>query len=303
MSTDFSLLQLPGGVNIAYEVLGASFLGRRRPIVLISGLSIVRKDWALLSHTLSQSRPVLVYDHRGIGDSVCSPSAVEEISIENMALDLFSLLIHLQWKEFAICGWSMGGVVAQQLLVLPFHPRYPLALPFRVTHVFLAGTRSVVLQANKHGFQKRVLSNTFDPMWLQQNQGRFETLFRGWLSGVRPAAVIGIVDFSFLSPYSLPIYLLQKFPAKQQQAVASFNIQYLLPYIPRDIKVLVIHGELDQIIPFSAGREIPSFIPSARFMPIGPSAGQVWSTTFGHFWFQYFDIDMWREVLESHMSS
>lgn len=91
------------------------------------------------------------------------------------------------------------GVVAQQLLVLPFHPRYPLALPFRVTHVFLAGTRSVVLQANKHGFQKRiptvltpedrlklirgVLSNTFDPMWLQQNQGRFETLFRGWLSG------------------------------------------------------------------------------------------------------------------------
>lgn len=93
----------------------------------------------------------------------------------------------------------MPGVIAQQLLVLPFHPRYRTALPFRVTHVFLAGTRSVVLQANMHGFQNRipqvltpearlklirgVLAKTFDPMWLQQNQARFEKLFQGWVSG------------------------------------------------------------------------------------------------------------------------
>ncbi|KIK58149.1 hypothetical protein GYMLUDRAFT_45343 [Collybiopsis luxurians FD-317 M1] len=296
-SSQFSLLRLPNGVNIAYEILGTRFLGYRRPIVLISGLSIVRKDWSLLAQSLAQSRPVLVYDHRGIGDSVCSPSAVEEISIETMTLDLLALLIHLKWKEIAICGWSMGGVVAQQLLVLPFHPHRPRTLPFRVTHVFLAGTRSVVLSPDQHGFQKRVpqtltpeermklvrtvLARTFDPTWLSQNQAHFENLFRGWLTGVRPAGTI----------------------AKQQQAVASFNFHHLLAYIPRDIKILVIHGELDQIIPYSAGRDIPSYIPSAKFMSIGRGAGQVYSPTFGHCWFQYFNINMWREVLERHMSS
>ncbi|KAF5349452.1 hypothetical protein D9757_012427 [Collybiopsis confluens] len=295
-SQQHSILHLPNGVNIAYEILGSRFLGYRRPIVLVSGLSIVRKDWSLLSQCLAASRPVLVYDHRGIGDSTCSPSAVEEITIESMALDLLALLTYLKWKEIVICGWSMGGVVAQQLLVLPFHPHRPRPLPFRVTHVILAGTRSLVLAQNQHGFQNRipkvltpeekltlvrtVLAKTFDPAWLAQNSEKFESLFRGWLLGVRPPGTIN----------------------KQQQAAASFDIQHLLAFIPRTTKILVIHGELDQIIPYSAGRDIPAHITTAKFMSIGPAPGQVYTPTFGHFWFQYFNIDMWREVLERHMS-
>lgn len=52
---------------------------------------------------------VLIYDHRGIGNSSLSPAGDEEISIEILARDLLALLVHLNWKEVALCGYSMGG--------------------------------------------------------------------------------------------------------------------------------------------------------------------------------------------------
>ena len=39
-----------------------------------------------------------------------SPAGDEEISIESLALDLQALLVHLNWKEVALCGYSMGGM-------------------------------------------------------------------------------------------------------------------------------------------------------------------------------------------------
>ena len=53
---------------------------------------------------------VLIYDHRGIGNSSLSPGGDEEISIEVLARDLLALLVHLNWKEVALCGYSMGGM-------------------------------------------------------------------------------------------------------------------------------------------------------------------------------------------------
>ena len=42
---------------------------------------------------------VLIYDHRGIGNSSLSLTGDEEISIERLARDLLALLVHLNWKE------------------------------------------------------------------------------------------------------------------------------------------------------------------------------------------------------------
>ena len=58
----------------------------------------------------SRVLPVLIYDHRGIGDSSLSPAGDDEISIETLARDLLALLVHLNWKEVALCGYSMGGM-------------------------------------------------------------------------------------------------------------------------------------------------------------------------------------------------
>jgi hypothetical protein len=92
-------------------------------------------------------------------------------------------------------------VVAQQLLVLPHHPERPTPLPFRTTHLFLVGTRSVVQEvginysvpptsktrtiAEKQAMARKLIELALDPAWIEANGPRFEFLLRRVLSGIR----------------------------------------------------------------------------------------------------------------------
>uniref|UniRef100_A0A0W0GD62 AB hydrolase-1 domain-containing protein n=1 Tax=Moniliophthora roreri TaxID=221103 RepID=A0A0W0GD62_MONRR len=293
MAASFSTFRLQNDVHIAYEVRGSAHLGQQVPIVLVPGMVALRNDWDRLSNVLARSRPVLLYDHRGMGDSYASESAVQDITIEVLARDLLSLLGHLGWKNVALCGWSMGGVIVQQMLTLPFHQTMPTALPFRPTHVFLVATRSVVLtsglpykaQSKPRTPEERkmlaikMLEATFDPEWLKANPARFETLVKRSAIGIRPPATL----------------------AKQQQALQTFNFADLLGKLPSSLKTLVIHGELDQVIPFSAAQTILGRMPSAQFLGAGTKHGELPTLSFGHHWYEYFDAEVWRDVFEVFM--
>ncbi|KAJ7334296.1 Alpha/Beta hydrolase protein [Mycena albidolilacea] len=291
-------IMLPDHATIAYEVLGAHLIGQALPLVLVSGMSATKGDWRALAPCLAQARPVLVYDHRGIGDSTySSPHGTDEITIESLARDLVCLIAHLRWPEVAICGFSMGGVVAQNLLILPFTQLQPTPLPFRVTHVVLAGTRSVVLRDPQHGLQirstnvprtpaerkeiiRRTLQSTFDPSWLHANAARFEYIMHSTIHGrPRPPATI----------------------EKQRKALQRFNFEDLLPNISRNVRVLVIHGQQDQVIPFRCVEDILQRIPGARLVDLGNKPGQVPSLAFGHQWFEYFDLKVWYNVIDMHL--
>ncbi|KAJ6581663.1 Alpha/Beta hydrolase protein [Mycena capillaripes] len=281
---------------IAYDVLGAHLIGKALPLVLASGMSATRSDWRALAPCLAQSRP-------GIGDSTySSPYGTDEITMESMARDLVCLIAHLRWPEVAICGFSMGGVIAQQLLVLPYLKSHPTPLPFRVTHVVLAGTRSVVLRDPQHGLQirptnvprtpaerkeiiRRTLQSTFDPSWLHTNSARFNYILQDTLHGrPRPPATIGC-----------------NAKEKQRKALQAFDFEDLLPNISRNVRVLVIHGQQDQIIPFRCADDILQRIPGARFVELGNKPGQVPNLAFGHQWFEYFDLQVWYNVIDMHL--
>jgi hypothetical protein len=64
---------------------------------------------------------------------------------------------------------------------------------------------------------------------------------------------------------------------------------------------LVIHGETDNVVPFSCSQEILSLIPHARAVGIGDKLGQVPNLKFGHQWFEYFDVKVWVGVIEEFM--
>ncbi|KAF8216664.1 Alpha/Beta hydrolase protein [Mycena galopus ATCC 62051] len=291
-------IMLADQATIAYDVLGAHLIGRALPLVLVSGMSATRTDWRALAPCLAQARPVLVYDHRGIGDSTySSPHGTDEITIESLAHDLVCLIAYLGWPEVAICGFSMGGVVAQNLLVLPYMQSHPTPLPFRVTHVILASTRSVVLRDPQHGLQirptnvprtpaerkeiiRRTLQSTFDPSWLHANSARFEYIMQNTLNGrPRPPATI----------------------EKQRKALQRFDFEDLLPNISRDIRVLIIHGQQDQVIPFRCVEDMLERIPGARLVDLGNKPGQVPNLAFGHQWFEYFDLRVWYNVIDMHL--
>ncbi|KAJ7161489.1 Alpha/Beta hydrolase protein [Mycena crocata] len=290
---------LPDGAQIAFDVLGATHLNRTAPIVLIGGLSSVRRDWARLASSLSRVRPVLVYDHRGIGDSTLA-NGDENITIEILARDLLALLQYLRWNELSICGFSMGGVVTQQLLFLPYHSEHPTPLPFQVTHVLLTGSLCSVLRDKRYGLPiqkappgrlserekldlaRPTLELSFDPKWVSdpQNASRFDWWLHSMISG-RPQKVI----------------------LKQARAMNRFDFTGLHEKLPRSMQFLVIHGDLDAIVPPYCGQEILKRIPWARSVEIGNQPGQVESLNFGHHWFEYFDIQVWHDVVEKFIGA
>ncbi|KAJ7685619.1 Alpha/Beta hydrolase protein [Mycena polygramma] len=290
---------LPDGAQLAFEILGGENLGQTAPIVLVGGVRSLRGDWERLSTSLARVRPVLVYDHRGMGDSKLAND--EKFTIEDLARDLLFLLQYLRWKQLSICGFSMGGVITQQFLFLPYHPERPTPLPFRVTHVILAGSLCSVLRDPRYGLPIQPTPNlnrpftekdkldlarptferSFDPKWLSdpQNTQRFDSLLGTMIHG-RPQKVI----------------------LKQLKAMNRFDFTGLHSKLPRDMQFLVIHGDLDAIVPPYCGQEILERIPWARSAGIGPARGAVESRDFGHHWFEYFDIRVWHDVVENFLA-
>jgi hypothetical protein len=73
--------------------------------------------------------------------------------------------------------------------------------------------------------------------------------------------------------------------------------------LPRNIQFLVIHGDLDAIVPPYCGQEILQRIPWARSVEIGTQRGAVENLDFGHHWFEYFDVQVWHDVIEKFLAS
>jgi hypothetical protein len=71
--------------------------------------------------------------------------------------------------------------------------------------------------------------------------------------------------------------------------------------LPHDTQVLSIHGRLDQIVPDSYRQEIMQYFPHARAVEIGDRSGQIPNDQFGHHWWEYFDIHVWKDVVDNFL--
>ncbi|KAF6763978.1 Alpha/Beta hydrolase protein [Ephemerocybe angulata] len=236
------------------------------------------------------------------------PAGDDVITIELLALDLLELIAHLKWPEVALLGYSMGGVIAQQLLTLPFREVSPVRLPFTITHVLLAPTRCKV-HANtglriapqvgnrpltpeeRKAITRRVVGSLFDPAWIELNPARFELLLNRSIDNLR-------LETSRYPRFWNRVYLLGEI-AKQGAALQKFKFDHLLCKIPSHTRILVVHGMLDQVIPYHCGEEIVNSIPNVRSAELGVGSGQIPSLDFGHYFYQYFDARVWYDLLHN----
>ncbi|MFX1320371.1 MAG: alpha/beta fold hydrolase [Promethearchaeota archaeon] len=111
-------------ININYEVHGDGF-----PIVMITGLSFCLKIWDNeLIDELSKQFKVLLLDNRGAGQTDIPEG---EYSIKMMADDTAGLMDALNIDCAHILGFSMGGMIAQEVA---------LNYPQKVEKLILWGT-------------------------------------------------------------------------------------------------------------------------------------------------------------------
>ena len=102
-----------GDINIAYKQIGRP---DAKPIILITGASATMDMWnpLLLEQLASANYRVIIFENRGVGESTVG---TKEFSIPQFANDTLGLLDALGISKADVLGWSMGGMIAQQLAV------------------------------------------------------------------------------------------------------------------------------------------------------------------------------------------
>jgi 3-oxoadipate enol-lactonase len=97
-----------GGRRLAWRAVGS---GPR--LLLVNGYAATGADWdPTFLAELGESFEVICPDNRGTGGSELGDSGLD---VEGMAADLEALLDALEVETAPVVGWSMGGFVAQRL--------------------------------------------------------------------------------------------------------------------------------------------------------------------------------------------
>lgn len=97
-----------GDIDIAYKEFG-----KGDPILLISGAWGPLDYWDhVMLGKLASNHTVITFDNRGIGNT---SSGNKLFSIRQFANDTVGLMDALKIKKANVLGWSMGGMIAQEL--------------------------------------------------------------------------------------------------------------------------------------------------------------------------------------------
>lgn len=110
-------VDVPDG-QIAYWLDG---LGS--PVLMIQGVGVAGCGWAPQVEAARTTHQCCTFDNRGIGHSRGRPRSVQQ-----MAGDALAVMDHLGWQRAHVVGHSLGGAIAQALLVAAPHRLHSLAL-------------------------------------------------------------------------------------------------------------------------------------------------------------------------------
>src|SRR5713101_6212265 len=245
------------GIKIAYGVRGSG-----PPLVLIMGYRLSSLAWPRdFIAALTERFTIVLFDNRGTGTSD-KPTFGYEIS--NMARDVRGLLDHLEIARANVLGYSMGGAIAQEF-VRQFPDRV-LALALCAT--MCGGPRAVYASPSvvrvmreldglkPEEIARRIWSVTYSPGYLENHRELAEDQMRREIAAPTP---LHAADLQF-------------------QAFAEFDCSKALPNIRAPI--LVLTGDLDQLISPQNSKIIASLIPGAKLIII-PGCGHrvMWEAT------------------------
>ncbi len=157
-----------GDVDLAYRELG-----KGEPLLLIMGFAGTMDIWdTVFVRELAAKYTVIIYDNRGVGGSTAGD---KQVTISQMAADSAGLLDVLGYSKAHVLGWSMGGMIAQELA---------LNNPEKVDKLILMGTacdpRPVADITNRLMSMntKELLSHFFPESWLAKHPDIFTRLPR-----------------------------------------------------------------------------------------------------------------------------
>ncbi len=224
------------GLKLHYEERGDG-----PALLLVAGIPAIASDWEPLAGPLAAAgHRVIAYDNRGSGESSVTPSPY---STAQMAADALALIGHLDLVEVDVFGMSMGGMIAQELV---------LRAPARVRRLVLGCTHAGVAHASppSEAAARAFALSTED--WALR------------MCTLAPFAFARDVDADLLRAFIAKKSLDVQDPVGYQgqiQAVIAHDTADRLDRIRAP--TLILTGDDDQIIPGESSRLLADRIPNA----------------------------------------
>lgn len=214
-------------------------------VLLIHGLGLSGGAWWRTVDALSPALRVITFDHRGIGRSA---SPTPSFTTEAMADDAVSILDELGLDAVHVYGFSLGGMVAQQLALR--HPR-------RVRSVVLGATQP----GGRHAARadREVLGFFRRRAGMGHEQAAWESVPYNY--GPRCRAehqdrIAADIEWRLFQPFDARAYRAHIF------AAALHNCYGRLHRIT--VPTLVVHGADDRIIPVENAHLMAERLPNCR---------------------------------------
>ena len=216
--------------------------GEGEPLLLITGFYGDLYNWKKALPQLSSSYRVITFDNRGSGHTE-APNA--GFTMAQMADDAAGLLEALDIERAHVLGWSMGGNVAQELVLR--HPEKVANLVLMSTYAVEPNRSRFAIDAMINSVREGASMETFQTM--MQTWCSTESFFRGKAS----VCELGeSCDRSVLNGL-----------ARQKAALDAFDSRERLHKIA--VPTLVIHGDEDIMLPLCFGGRLAAGIASSEF--------------------------------------
>ena len=227
------------------------------PVIGIMGFGLDQRFWAGQIPTITAANTFVTFDNRGTGRSSGTP--VHDIA--EMASDVVALMDHLEFSTATIMGVSMGGAVAQRLV---------LDNPARVSALVLAMTwarplefmrrqnalaRILVDCGSPEALLEASIVRMFTPRFFEIGAAAIDQMVRVISGdGASSAAAIDVLD-------------------AQLDAIERHNTIDDLARVR--CPTLVAAGRLDMVVPFFASEEIAERIPGAELVEFATGHGML----------------------------
>ncbi len=216
------------------------------PLLLIMGMSGTKHHWGeSLLEQLQRDFDTVVYDHRDAGDSTHTG---RPFAIVDLAEDAAGLLTTLDIDSAHVMGISMGGMIAQELVLA--HPERVRSLTLGCTYCGGGGS----MLAGEGVMRKLAEAMT--------SGDREQAVRASWEVNVSPSFAADEDAWARFRAtgmlYRLPVEVIMR----QMQAIAGHDTSTRLPGVRTPTQL--VHGTLDQLLPVQNGHMIAGLIPDSR---------------------------------------
>lgn len=100
-----------GDRSVSYKVLGDF---AKEPLLMLCGLGMPMSGWGATPKRFAEDFTIIMWDYPGLGKS---SKLTQEYTTLDLAHDSATLLDYLGIRQTHVLGYSLGGIVAQQLAI------------------------------------------------------------------------------------------------------------------------------------------------------------------------------------------